>query len=154
MSKKVFFVFLALAPVSIFSMLACKRRRPSAKLTVFAKKPSAVPVKDIPAIDIVPAPKQTSRYFIVNPQDILHINTANMHIDNQDVLAFEAILRNGDEVGCFEFRTEPKQIMAFLWTVLFEEPLDPIAIPNENFDIIKNHFENIQLASQTSENLP
>lgn len=77
-----------------------------------------------------------------------------MHIDNQDVLAFEAILRNGDEVGCFEFRTEPKQIMAFLWTVLFEEPLDPIAIPNENFDIIKNHFENIQLASQTSENLP
>lgn len=141
MNKKIFFVFLALTPISIFSMLACKRRRPSAKLTVFAKKSFTIPEKTIPAKS-----KQTIRHFIVNPQDILHINTAHMHIDNEEVLAFEAILKNGDEIGCFEFCTEPKQIMAFLWTVLFEEPLDPIAIPNQNFDIIKNYYEKHQLA--------
>lgn len=80
--------------------------------------------------------------YIVNPSFIELIEADIVSLPAGRALAYDATLRNGDQVTCFlilegEYKNEK-------WALLYKEDLPPVPIPDANFDIVKKLYQLIK----------
>lgn len=98
------------------------------------------------AVDKVDSPSKwrSQLKYLVNPSFIALIESDIVSLPAGRALAYDATLRNGDQVTCFlilegEYKNEK-------WALLYKEDLPPVPIPDTNFDIVKKLYQLIKIA--------
>jgi hypothetical protein len=82
---------------------------------------------------------QAKLKYTVNPNLVALIVSGIVSLPEGKAVAYDATLRNGDQVTCFlilegEFKNEK-------WALLYKQDLPPVPIPNTNFDIVKKIYQ-------------